>query len=295
MRAAVCFMLAASALIAATSLLAKTLGLPTPDQPGLEPFQISAGRFVFALLAVSAFILIRPQSRPAFGGANWRWHLARSVCGWLGVTAMFAAVTRMPIADATAISFLSPIVTMGLAVLLLSERLGIRKIVAAGLALAGAALILKPGTDAFQVAGFFALAAAGLIGIESIFVKRLSDSEPALRVLIINNAIGSAVSLSVASAFWIWPSATQWLLLAVLGTVMVLGQALFIQAMKRGEASLVIPVFYSVLVFATLYDFALFGVAPHWTAVIGAAFILSGALMLAGRDNRAQKPLSADD
>jgi drug/metabolite transporter (DMT)-like permease len=144
-------------------------------------------------------------------------------------------------------------------------------------------LILKPGTSAFQTAGLFALAAAGLMGLETIFIKRLSDSEPATRVLLINNTIGAAVSVAVASAFWLWPTAEQWVLLCALGTIMICAQAMFIQAMRRGEASFVISAFYSVLVFAALYDALLYQVVPHWTGLLGAAFILVGALVLARR------------
>ena len=282
-RSAIPFMVGAGAIVAATSLLAKSLGLDAAGQPGLHPFQVGAGRFVFAFCALSLFLLVVRRSRPTLKGANWRWHISRSVCGWLGVTAMFAAVAKMPVAEATAISFLSPLVTMGLAVLLLGERLGLTKVVAAGLALAGSALILKPGTDAFQTAGLFALAAAALMGLEAIFIKRLSDAESALRILLINNAIGATVSLAVASMFWIWPSATQWVLLISLGAIMVCGQAMFIQAMKRGDASFVTPAFYSVLVFAALYDFVLYRVAPDWVGALGAALIVSGALLLAQR------------
>lgn len=284
--AAVRFMIGASALVAATSLIAKTLALDTPEQPGIHPLQVSAGRFVFAFAAVSLVLLSMPRVRLSFAGANWRWHAARSLCGWLGVTAMFAAVAKMPVAEATSISFLSPLVTMALAALILRERLGLQKLVAAGLALAGAALILKPGTDAFQASGLLALAAAAFMGLESIFIKRLSDTEPALRVLIINNAIGVLLSLTAASLVWHWPSGEQWILLVALGLVMVCAQAAFIQAMKRGEASLVIPAFYSVLVFAAVYDFALYEVVPDPIAGLGAAFIVVGALLLSWQSTR---------
>lgn len=283
-RAAILFMLGASALVAACSLIAKALGLPAADQPGLHALQVSAGRFVFALAGLVSFLLLAPRAvRPSFAGARWRLHVARSVCGWLGATAMFGAVARMPVSEATAISFLSPLVTMGLAVLLLGESLRLRKLVACGLALCGAALILRPGTDAFQAAGILALAAAGLMGLESILTKRLTDTEPALRILVLNNAIGAVVSLAVASAVWIWPSPSQWGLLVALGLVMVCGQALFIQAMKRGDASFVMPVFYTVLVFATVYDLALYGGLPTPLGLVGALLILSGALLLAAR------------
>ena len=280
---AIALMFGAGGLVAVTSLLAKTLGLPTAGNPGLSPFQVSAGRFCFALIALLLFLLINRSSRPTLTGAHWRWHLLRSICGWLGITCMFAAVATMPVSEATAISFLSPVVSMILAVFMLGERLGPRKIIAVSMALIGAMLILKPGSEALQLAGLFALLAAFFMGMEAIFIKRLSDTEPVLRVLLINNTIGACLSLGAALLVWAWPNATQWMLLVTLGSVMILAQTLFIQAMKRGDASFVIPAFYSVLVFASLYDYAIYDVIPSLMALVGAGFIVSGALVLAFR------------
>ncbi|MGI9434306.1 MAG: DMT family transporter [Geminicoccaceae bacterium] len=274
-------MIGASAFVAATSLVAKALGLESAAAPGLNPFQVSAGRFVFALATLGLVLALLPTARPRLSGARWRWHLLRSLCGWLGVTCMFAAVAKIPVAEATAISFLSPLVTMAFAVLLLGENVGTRNVVAAGLAIIGAVLILRPGTEAFQPAGMFAFAAAALMGLEAIVIKMLSDTEPAARVLLINNMIGAMVSLVAASFVWIWPTVSQWYLLVALGAIMVSGQTLFIQAMKRGEASLVIPAFYSVLVFAGIYDYLVFGARPALLATVGSALIACSALLLA--------------
>ena len=274
-------MIGASALIAATSLIAKALGVDHSDIAALNPFQVSAGRFVFALMTLLLVLAILPSARPGLRGARWHWHVLRSLCGWLGVTCKFAAVANMPLAEATAITFLSPLVTMAIAILMLGESLTVRKVVAAVLAMSGALVILKPGTEAFQAAGLFALAAAALIGIEMIIIKRLSDSEPAMRVLLINNTIGASFSLIAACFVWIWPSVLQWCLMMALGMIMVSGQAFFIQAMKRGEASLVVPVFYSVLVFAGIYDYLAFGTKPALLAVAGATLIIWAALLLA--------------
>ena len=283
---AIACMVGAGALVAATSVLAKALGTGGDGTGGLSPFQISAGRFAFAFLALCVVLSIVPAARPSFSGARWTWHLLRSLCGWLGITSMFAAVGRMPLADATAISFLSPLVTMVLAAFWLGERVGPRKVLAAALAIVGATLVLRPGSDAFQAAGLLALLAAMFMGLETIFIKRLSDAEPALRILVINNAIGAALSLVAASVFWIWPTGLQWLLLAALGAIMVSGQAFFIPSMKRGEASFVIPAFYTVLIFAAAYDFMLYRVVPTPPAILGAALIVSGAFVLAMRRRR---------
>ena len=269
-------MLGASALIALTTLLAKTLGLGGGEN-SLHPLQVSAGRFFFALITVSVFVA---WFRPGFAGTRWGLHAARSACGWLGVTCMFAAAARMPLADATAISFLSPVVTMGLAIVMLAERIGPRRWAAAAVAVAGAIVLIQPGTDAFRPVALIALAAAFLMGLESVLIKRLTGTEPVLRILLLNNGFGAVIACSAALFVWIWPTPEQWGLLALLGVAMICGQRLFLEAMRRGEASHVIPAFYSTLVFATAYDFVLFGDLPGTVAFAGAGLIIAGVVML---------------
>ncbi len=275
--------IAASALIALTTLIAKSLGLGITG-PELHPLQVSAGRFFFAFLAISVFSAFR---RPSFKGTAWHLHLARSICGWTGVTLMFAAVARMPLADATAITFLNPIVAMALAIPLLAERVGPVRWLAAGISLGGALILIRPGTEAFQPAALIALAAAGLMGVEIICIKLLSTKEPPVRILLINNSFGAIISVTAASLVWVLPSPTQFMLLAALGLTMACAQSLFIQALKNAEASYVIPFSYSTLVFAAFYDFALFGQTPVFTSFLGAVIIIGGAVLLAWREQLA--------
>lgn len=275
----------ASALIALTTLLAKSMGLGV-NGPELHPLQISAGRFFFAFLAISLFSAF---NRPDFKGTVWHLHLARSVFGWAGVSLMFAAVARMPLADATAITFLNPIVAMALAIPLLAERVGPIRWLAAGVSLAGALILIRPGTDAFQPAALIALTAAVVMGFEIICIKILSRNEPPVRILLINNTFGAIISVTAASFFWVMPSTTQFFMLGLLGLTMALAQTLFIQAMKNADASYVIPFSYSTLIFAAAYDFMLFGQVPVGTSLMGAAVIVGGAVMLAWREHLARQ------
>lgn len=274
--AALAAMLCSSALVAATSLIAKALGLGAAGDP-LHPLQISAGRFCFAFFALA---LVSLRWRTSFSGAPWGLHAARAICGWLGVTCVFAAAARMPLADATAISFLSPLVAVVLAAVLLRESVGPRRWLAILIAAAGALVLTRPGTEAFRPAAFIALAAAVMMGLEATIIKKLTDREPPLRILTINNAIGAVIASTAALFVWRWPEPGQWLLLAVLGVTMLLAQCLFIQAMRRGDASYVMPVFYATLIFAALYDYLLYAVIPDSLAAAGAALIVVGVLIV---------------
>jgi drug/metabolite transporter (DMT)-like permease len=280
-RAAV-MMVGASAIIAVTSLLAKALGRGVSGS-ALHPLQVTAGRFGFALalvLAVSVWL------RPRLAGAAWLVHAGRSVCGFAGVTCLFAAAAAMPLAEATAISFLSPLATMVLAIPLLGERVGRIRWSAAAVAMLGALVLIRPGTDAYQPAALIALAAAAFIGMEAILVKRLSDREPPLRILLINNAMGALIAATAAAFVWTAPSPLQWAMLAALGISMLGAQVLFIQALRAADASYVVPFFYTTLVFAALYDMALFGDWPDLWGQLGIAIILAGAMLLAWRERR---------
>ena len=274
--------LLASAFVAGTTLLAKMLGTDALGPP-LIPLQISQGRFVFALLALGvAAIVIRLH----FTDIAWKTHTMRVFCGWGGVTLMFAAAAFIPLSDATAISFLNPVIALLLAIPLLKERVGPVRLSAAAIALIGAMVLLRPTPEAFQPAALLALGAAIALGFEVIVIKRLTGREGPMQILLINNVIGVGIASLTAIWVWITPTFEQWLALAGIGFLMASAQACFINAIARADASFVGPFFYATLVFAALYDFAIFGVRPDIVSIIGTVIILCGAGLLMWREAR---------
>lgn len=270
----------AAVFIAGTTLMAKALGTDSFGAP-LHALQISHGRFAFAWVAIiSTALVLRPRlTRP-----HWPLHIARTVCGWGGVTCMFAAVAFIPLADATAISFLNPVFAMMLAIPLLGERVGRTRWTAATLALIGAVILLRPTPASFQPAALIALAAAMIMGLELIFMKQLARREGPFQILIFNNSLGLVISSLAVIAVWQPPSAAQWGLLAGIGIAMACAQACFINALARADASFVAPFSYATLIFAALYDALFFSVIPDATTWIGAAVIIAGAIWLALRE-----------
>lgn len=274
--------LAASAFVAGTTLLAKMLGTDSLGPP-LNPLQISQGRFVFAFLA---FAIVALAMRLKFTQVAWTTHSLRVVFGWGGVTLMFAAAAFIPLSDATAISFLNPVIGMLLAIPFLGERIGPVRLTAAAIALAGAMILLRPTPEAFQPAALLALGAAFALGLEMIVMKRLTGREGPLQILLINNVIG--VGIASAAAVWVWiaPTPQQWMALAGIGLLMASAQTCFVNAIARADAGFVGPFFYATLVFAALYDFAIFGVRPDAVSVTGTLIILCGAGLLMWREGR---------
>ncbi|UWQ13811.1 DMT family transporter [Aliiroseovarius sp. M344] len=280
--AAAGFMLLASSLIAGTTLMAKLVGRDVLGDP-LHPLQISHGRFLFAFLAISSVVgIVRPTIRTA----NLPLHIARSASGWTGISLMFAAVAFIPLADATAISFLNPVFAMILAIPLLGERVGPIRWFAAATALVGALILIQPGAGSVHPAALLALVAAMVMGFEITLIKRLTGREAPLQILWINNGIG--LTIATLAVIWVWqpPTPAQWAALAALGFMMALAQTCFIQSMKRADASFVVPFSYATLLFAGLYDFTAFGVVPVTTSLLGAGIIIAGGILLAWRESR---------
>jgi len=269
------------ALMAGTTLIAKKLGPVAAGENALHPIQVTAGRFIFGFLLLLPVIA---WLRIDFRNTSWTSHILRMAFAWSGITCLFAASAMMRLADATAIGFLNPIVAMILSIPLLGERVGPWRWVGAAIAFSGAAVLAQPGTEAFQPVALIALLAALFIGVEVVLIKRLADREPALRILFLSNLLGAMISLCAVFFVWRWPTAEQWWLLGMLGALMVSAQALFIQAMRRGDASFVTPFLYSALLFAVLYDFVAFGVLPTAAGWVGAGLIVSGALIVAWRE-----------
>jgi len=278
--------LLASAFAAGTTLLAKALGTGALGAP-IHPLQISHGRFLFALVALLAVAAVM---RPRLTRPDLRLHAARSGLGWGGVSLMFAAAAVIPLSDATAISFLNPVFAMMLAVPLLGERVGPVRWSAAAIALVGAAILTRPGAGAVAFGALLALGSALLLGAEVILIKRLSGREAPLQILLVNNAFGLIIATAAAILVWEAPTVPQWAALAGIGILMAAAQACFVNAMARADASFVAPFFYGALVFAAIYDWAVFAVAPDRVSIIGAAVILFGAGLLAWREARLGKP-----
>ncbi len=273
--------LCASAFAAASTFMAKVVGSGTLG-PALHPLQVSQGRFLFAFIAISSLAVVL---RPKLTKPNLKLHIGRSFLGWGGVTLMFAAAVYIPLADATAISFLNPVFAMLFAIPLLGEWVGKWRWLAAGIALAGALILLRPGADSIQTGALFALGAAVVLGGEVILIKFLTKTDGPFQILLINNSIGIVIASLAAIPVWIWPSPMQWAGLAAVGFLMISAQAFFTNAMARAEASFVAPFFYASLVFAALYDAAIFQVIPDTVSILGAITILAGAGLLAWRES----------
>lgn len=289
---AAALMFACTMLIAGTTLFAKALGNGSLGMV-VHPLTVSQARFVFGLAGVlGALGVLRAAGRPLWAPGPkpaWGRHALRTCLGWLSGFLMFSAAAQMPLAEVSALAFLSPMATMVFAVVLLGEKVGRWRWGAAALAMVGALVLLRPGAGVVQPAALLALGAAVAMGLEAIMIKNLVTHEPTGRTMLINNAMGVLIATLIAAPVWAWPeNAAIWAALAAIGLVTVAAQFTLLSASQRADASFVAPFLYLTLVWAGAYDLAVFGVWPDAVGLGGAATIVSGGLLMTWREVRAR-------
>ena len=274
----VLFMISASLLIAGTTILAKILGTATLGSP-INPMQISNARFFFAFILISIFFM---TTKSKIIKPNYKVHLGRSVCGWIGISILFGASSIIPITDATAIIFTNPIFTMLLAIVLLGEKVKPIKWIAVIITFWGALILIRPENNIInhQFIIIILIIGAFVLGLESIFIKMLTFKENPKQILLINNSIGLLISSIPICFIWTTPTTLQILAMLGIGSLMLCAQACFIQALRRSKAHFAVPYFYSTLIFVAIYDFFIFNITPDDISFIGASLIIIGGISI---------------
>ena len=274
----VLFMISASLLIAGTTILAKILGTTTLGPP-INPMQISNARFFFAFILISIFFM---TTKSKIIKPNYKVHLGRSACGWIGISILFGASSIIPVTDATAIIFTNPIFTMLLAIVLLGEKVKPIKWIAVIITFWVALILIRPENNIInhQFIIIILIIGAFVLGLESVFIKMLTLKENPKQILLINNSIGLLISSIPICFIWTTPTTLQILAMLGIGSLMLCAQAFFIQALRRSKAHFAVPYFYSTLIFVAIYDFFIFNITPDDISFIGASLIIIGGISI---------------
>lgn len=196
----------------------------------------------------------------------------------------FSALRVLPIADAAAISFVLPLFVAVLAVPMLGERLDLPRAVAIFAGMAGALMIVRPGSTVFTAYSLLPVAMAVCNALYQILTRKVAGLEHPLTSLVWGAIVGSVLFSAVAPFAWETPqTAFHWALLGVIGLFASIGHYLLIRAYDYANATLLAPYTYTAMVWAIALGFAVFGHLPDAWSVGGMAVIVASGLFLAGR------------
>src|SRR5262249_21298177 len=220
-------------------------------------------------------------------------HVGRGLTGVAGMFFNFAALARMPLAEVTAISFASPLVTVALAALLLQERVRVYRWSAVGIGFLGVIVMLAPHLDPKQIAshtsaqalgGAFALAGAFTNAAAVIQTRRLTDTETTSSIVLYFSLVCAAAGLVTWPFGWTMPASWQLAALIALGLLGGTAHVVLPQSHRYAPASVIAPFDYAAIIFAFLLGYALFGEVPTGLVVTGAAIVMAAGLFVLWRE-----------
>ena len=252
--------------------------------------QLMWARFLFSLIAVALLF------RLTMGRLPWRsrapWLQAWRSLMLAGANLMFSsALPYLPLADATAIGFASPLLTVALAAAWLRERVSARRWAGVAIGLAGVMVALRPpfltGAEPPHWAAILPLGTACMFAVYQILTRRLAAIDDPRTTILHTGFAGCVVTTLVQPFFWTWPPALDWPLLVLLGLFGALGHGLLVLAYARAPVSLLAPLSYTQLVWASLSGILVFGDWPDGWTLLGAVVIALGGILVALPDRRA--------
>ena len=263
---------------------ARALGGVLPNE------QIVLVRSAAQLLIVIPFVLGTGQGFAFLRTRHLGLHLLRGGFSIAGLYLYFYSFGHMPIADATAISFTKVLFLVPLAVLILGERAGRARWIAALIGFAGVLLVARPTMDGI---GFPALAGmiAALTGAGLLLVtKLLTAHESPLTIMVFVALTTTSVALIPGVLAWEKPEGEAFWWLVAIGLAGPVGQYISISAYRVAEASALASVDYVRLIYGTAAGFLIFAEIPDAMTFAGAAVIVATTLFLARHEARTPPP-----
>lgn len=269
------WVLVGSAFFALTDSVVKTLG------QGFDPIQMSLFRYAVGLLILTPWVI--KAGRAAWQTERIGLHLTRAIVAGVGQAGVYYSVIHLYLADATAASFTRPLFLTLLAVLILGETVSWRRWGATAFGFIGVLVMVRPGGATFDVAWVIALIAAALFGLAIMFIRRLSSTEPVIRILLYYHIFG--VALFTGPAIWVWktPDQASFGMLILIGVLTAIAMACYVKGFSLAEASVAGPIEYIRLIYAAFIGFFIFAEIPSIWTLVGALMIVAGALFAARR------------
>ena len=250
----------------------------------MHPFEVSFFRNLFGLIAVMPLVL-----RSGIKSLYTRHpglQLLRAVLGVSAMLSWFYALSIVPIAQATALSFTAVIFASVGAAVVLREKMHVRRWTAVCLGFVGAFFILRPGFQEVSFGMMLVLGSSVAWGMAVVVVKRLSRTDPVVSIV-----AWMAISLTVFSFVpalyvWTWPSFEELLLLSLVGALGTTGHLAMTNALKHAEATTITPLDFTRLLWASVIGYFVFGEIPDIWTWIGGGIIIASASYLIFREAR---------
>ena len=253
----------------------------------LPPVEVAFFRNLFGFCAIAP-IFFRQGFKP-LKTSRLQLHALRGALQGVSMMAFFTGVTMVPFAEATSISFSAPLFATILAVIILREKIRIRRISALLFGFVGVLVVLRPGFVEVGIGQGLLLSSSLIWGAAIIVIKRLSTSESAATQTAYMGIFMTPITFLPALYVWETPTLDQLGWMALIGIFGTIGHLCFAGAFRRAESSALLPLDFLRLLWASLLGYFLFVEIPDFWVWIGGGLIFISATYIAFREAQLAK------
>ena len=163
---------------------------------------------------------------------QWKLQIIRGVLLVLGSTLFFASLRTMEIADAIAVIFIHPLLTMVIAPILLGEKVGFQRWLPALVGFSGALMVIRPGMDHFDWNSLNALGTGFCFSGYVLLGRRLAGEGSPIQALVITGLAGTLMMSVIQPGVWITPQGIEWIWIGAMGSIGLIGHYFIIKALE---------------------------------------------------------------
>jgi drug/metabolite transporter (DMT)-like permease len=273
-------------LISAVFLTAMFACVKLASTRGVHVLESVFYRQLFGVVLMFPVALLGPGLGALKTSRPWT-HASRMAVGMIAMSLNFLSYALLPIAEATAIGFMVPIVATLLSIMLLSESVGIHRWAAIAAGLAGVLIVVQPGSGHIPLTG----ALVGLVGVAvtgwvSIIIRKLGETESPVTTMFWFS-LSSMLPLGIAMLFvGQMHDAQTWGIIGLMGLFGAAAQLGITWSLRLAPVSVVLPMDYSSLIWAALLGWLIWQNWPVPATWVGAPLIIGSGLYIAWRENR---------
>ena len=221
--------------------------------------------------------------------ASWKSHAVRGVVGSLAMGFGFFGLKFIPLPEATAIRFATPMFIVILAALILGERIRLVRISAVIVGLIGVTIVMWPRLsidlgDLAVLGALLTLVSAAMAALAQVFVKAMSGTEHTAAIVFYFSLTATSLSLLSIPFGWIMPIGIEWLYLIGAGLFGGMGQICATASYRYADASTLAPFTYASMIWALLIGFFVFGEVPTWGMLLGAGLVIAAGVAIVLRE-----------
>ncbi|MFC1665931.1 DMT family transporter [Pseudomonadota bacterium] len=219
------------------------------------------------------------------------WQILRSAMVVIGIGSFYWAISLIPLAEATAMSFTAPLIVTAISPLLLNEKIGIRRWLSVIVGFFGVLIILRPDFGGDRLGYLIALGSGVFVGLSYAMNRKLAKHAPTIVSVGYSSIIGALLLTPLVPGVWVAPRPDDYYLILGFCIIAAMGQALLFSAFMLGEASIIAPFHYVQIVGATLYGYLFFNDFPDTLTIIGITIVIACGVYIALREAKANTPL----